>query len=106
MSQYIKISGLSTEPGSPYLLGATLNYEGCNFALFSRHATAVMLLFFDEPDSESPSHMLPFDPGVNKTGDVWHMFVHGIKEGQLYGYIVDGPYNPVKGHRSCQEPGQ
>jgi isoamylase len=99
MPQYITKSGLTTSPGSPYLLGATLNHLGCNFALFSRHATAVMLLFFDQWHSDTPTHILPLDPGVNKTGDVWHIFVYDIYEGQSYGYVVDGPYNPAKGHR-------
>jgi isoamylase len=92
-------TGLQIAPGSPYLFGATMNHEGCNFALFSKHATAVMLLFFDRTDSDTPTHILPLDPCMNKTGDVWHIFVHGVKEGQLYGYVVDGPYNPAKGHR-------
>lgn len=99
MHQYIENNGLQTEPGSPYLFGATVTTEGCNFALFSRHATAVMVLLFEKPDSETPSHILGFDPCVNKTGDVWHMFVHGLHQGQLYGYIVDGPYHPAVGHR-------
>lgn len=99
MHQYIKKNGVNTEPGSPYLYGATLTADGCNFALFSRHATAVMLLLFEKPDSENPSNIIPFDPCINRTGDVWHIFVHDIKQGQLYGYIVDGPYHPKKGHR-------
>jgi isoamylase len=98
MPQYIRKSGLNTEPGSPYLLGASLTHQGCNFALFSRHGTAVSLLLFDHADSGSPSHTLRLDPRVNRTGDIWHVFVHGLKEGQLYGYVVDGPYVPAAGH--------
>jgi glycogen operon protein len=30
---------------------------------------------------------------------VWHVFVHGLAGGQLYGYRVDGPYAPERGHR-------
>ena len=99
MRQYIQKDGLQTEPGSPYLFGATLTANGCNFALFSRHAATVLLLLFEQPDSETPAHILPFDPCVNKTGDVWHICVHGVQQRQLYGYIVDGEYNPQQGHR-------
>jgi len=36
---------------------------------------------------------------LNRTGDIWHIWVEGIQEGQLYGYRIDGPYEPSKGHR-------
>lgn len=99
MAKRVTINGFTTEPGSPYIFGATLNEDGCNFALFSRHATAVTLLLFDRPDSETPAHSFPLDPTDNKTGNVWHILIHGIQQGQLYGYTVDGPYQPKEGHR-------
>lgn len=99
MHQYIHIDGLQTEPGSPYQFGATLIDGGCNFALFSRHADAVTLLLFEHATSDTPAHSLPLDPGINKTGDVWHVLVHGLEQGQLYGYLVDGEYNPQRGDR-------
>ncbi len=96
MPQTRTVDGLKTEPGNPYLYGATLNAVGCNFALFSHHATDVTLLLFDHFGDDVPSHTIPLDRRLNKTGDVWHVFIHGVREGQLYGYIVDGPYYPEK----------
>ena len=39
------------------------------------------------------------DPARHRTGDIWHVWVAGIKSGQLYGYRVDGPYEPANGYR-------
>src|SRR5690606_21584697 len=30
---------------------------------------------------------------------IWHVYVPGLKPGQLYGYRVHGPYAPEEGHR-------
>lgn len=100
MHTIIKHGKYNTEPGDPYLLGAVLHHNGCNFALFSKNATDVTLVFFNKPDDNEPSIRIPLDKKINRTGDVWHIFIHGIEEGQLYGYLVDGPYWPEKqGHR-------
>ncbi len=89
-----------TEPGSPYVLGATLGERGCNFALFSKNATAVELLLFSDSDPANPTYRFAFDSVVNKTGDIWHLFVPGVEARQLYGYALDGPWIPQgPGHR-------
>jgi isoamylase len=85
--------------GSPLPLGAHRQDDGVNFALFSRHATGVQIEFFDAPDDAEPARTLEFDPVHNRTGDVWHIWVRGVRPGQLYGYRVDGPYRPEAGHR-------
>ena len=82
------------EPGHPYPLGATLNEDGVNFAIFSRHATKVMLCLFDEAGHETEIITLP-----EREGHVWHGFLPGLKAGQQYGYRMDGPYEPNDGHR-------
>jgi isoamylase len=89
----------STAPGVPYILGAYLHNNGTNFALFSQNATAVTLHFFAKSEDKEPTQSLILDPIRHKTGDVWHIWVEGIAEGQLYGYTVDGPYQPWEGHR-------
>jgi isoamylase len=92
--------GMKTEAGSPYLLGANLTPEGCNFAIFSKNATSVTLHFFEKHSDAKPFHSVKLDEKINKTGDIWHIFVYGIIHGYLYGYTVDGPYYPEKkGHR-------
>ncbi|OHD55732.1 MAG: glycogen debranching enzyme GlgX [Spirochaetes bacterium GWF1_51_8] len=99
MAKTFEIDGMNTEAGNPYLLGATVTANGCNFALFSRHASGVTLLLFNSHTALKPTHTITLDPRRNKTGDVWHIFVHDIIDGQYYGYMVDGPYKPLDGHR-------
>jgi len=80
----------------PY--GATLVPGGVNFAVFSRHAQNVQLVLFKE-GHEEPVAEIPLDPSVNRTGDVWHIFVHGVTPSDNYGYRVQGPLLPRSGHR-------
>ncbi|NNM66844.1 MAG: glycogen debranching protein GlgX, partial [Spirochaetales bacterium] len=89
-----------TQPGEPYSLGSNLDALGCNFAVFSKNAISVELLFFETPEKDSPSQRFLLDSTLNKTGDIWHIWVEGVKAGQLYGYCVDGPWAPQSlGHR-------
>jgi isoamylase len=69
------------------------------FSVFSRNATSVTLLLFDDPRSPAPSHEIPLDPRLNRTGDAWHIDVNGVGPGACYLYRVDGPWQPEKGHR-------
>jgi glycogen operon protein len=78
--------------------GALPRAGGVNFAVFSRHAQAVHLILYQEGVDE-PIAEIPLDPGVNRTGDVWHVFVGGLPANVLYGYRVNGPFNPRAGHR-------
>jgi isoamylase len=83
-------------PGDPYPLGASWDGEGVNFALFSEHADAVSLLLFEEPRSDTPSTVISL---TETTDQVWHVYLPDVRPGALYGYKVDGPYNPDAGHR-------
>ena len=83
-------------PGCFYPLGATPTAAGVNFALYSRHATAVSLCLFDAPDAAAPSSVIPLE---HRTRFVWHGHVAGLGPGQAYGYRVDGPRAPAEGHR-------
>lgn len=85
--------------GEPLPFGATVLTHGVNFAVFSRNATSVTLFLFNKAQDNIPFAELVLDPVQNKTGDVWHIRVMGIKEGVFYLYKVDGPYEPDKGHR-------
>jgi isoamylase len=85
--------------GSPLPLGASQRGAGVNFALFSRHATQVWLELFERPADVAPARSILLDPVHHRSGDVWHVWVEGIRPGQLYGYRVEGPYDPEKGHR-------
>jgi glycogen operon protein len=70
-----------------------------NFAFFSRHGSRVRLELFDHPEDAAPARLIDLDPVRNRTGDVWHVWIEGIRPGQLYAYRVDGPYQPKDGHR-------
>lgn len=86
-------------PGSPDPLGASLQSGGVNFSLFSYHASGVELLLFNHPDEDQPSAIIELNPEFHRTGSYWHIFIPGLKAGQLYGYRLHGPYLPEQGLR-------
>jgi isoamylase len=88
-----------TEPGQGYPLGATIHRAGANFSVYSRGASKVELLLFEEQDDSRPARVISLDPAVNRTYYYWHVFVPGMRPGQLYGYRVTGPWDPANGMR-------
>ncbi|HVI09236.1 MAG TPA: glycogen debranching protein GlgX [Candidatus Binatia bacterium] len=82
-------------PGKPYPLGATWDGEGVNFALYSEHAEKVELCLFDDSGRRELSRV----PLPEQTDMVWHGYLPEVRPGQLYGYRVYGPYEPLKGLR-------
>lgn len=85
--------------GNPFPQGATLSEKGVNFSVFSRHATQVQLDIFNDENDAEPSFSYTFNPDVNKTGDMWHVFLTGLKAGALYLYRVNGAFKPEQGQR-------
>jgi len=85
-------------PGQSSPLGATVADGGVNFSLFSRSATGVELLFFDREDDTRPVRVVHLDSS-NRTYHYWHVFVPGVEPGQIYGYRVEGPFDPGRGMR-------
>ena len=85
--------------GSPYPLGASVTATGVNFSVFSYHATRAELLLFDTEDATQPSRIIDLVPETSRTSHYWHVYLSGIKAGQLYGYRIIGPYAPDLGHR-------
>ncbi|MVM34635.1 glycogen debranching protein GlgX [Spirosoma sp. HMF4905] len=86
---------IQSKPGKPYPLGATYDGQGVNFTLFSENATAVYLCLYDSAD---PSHETARIPLAERTDLVWHIYLDGLQPGQLYGFRVDGSYEPQAGH--------
>src|SRR5256714_1493057 len=80
-------------------MGATPSPDGVNFSVFSRHATGVELLLFDWVDDTKAARVVRLDPSANRTYYYWHVFVPDVRPGQLYGYRVDGPFDPSSGMR-------
>ncbi|WP_300034960.1 glycogen debranching protein GlgX [uncultured Roseobacter sp.] len=81
--------------GSPHPMGATLQGDGVNFAVFSANAHRVELCLFS-PDGAREEQRLTLP---ERSGDIWHGFLPGLRPGALYGYRVYGPYAPLEGHR-------
>src|SRR5688572_29955614 len=83
-------------PGSPHPLGATWDGSGVNFAVYSEHATSVMLCLFDSPDATMEAMCVPL---MERTNRIWHGYLPDVRPGQLYGYRANGSWNPAGGHR-------
>jgi len=83
-------------PGDAFPLGATWDGKGVNFALFAENATGVELCLFDNPDSGSESDRIRI---MEMDNHIWHIYLPGLRPGQLYGYRVHGPFEPSNGHR-------
>jgi len=88
-----------SEKGGSSPLGATPSPDGVNFSVFSRHATGVELLLFDGVDDTKAASVVRLDPSANRTYHYWHVFVPNVRPGQLYGYRVEGPFDPSSGMR-------
>lgn len=84
-------------PGQSFPLGATLYPDGVNFSVYSKNAAGIDLLLFNEASGPKPPQIISLDPGKNRTYHYWHIFLSGLKHGQLYGYRVRGPFEPDAG---------
>ncbi|MDZ4799890.1 MAG: glycogen debranching protein GlgX [Bryobacteraceae bacterium] len=82
-------------PGKPFPQGASWDGIGTNFALYSESAQSVELCLFNHLNEE-PSETWRVNEA---TANVWHIYLVGIKPGQLYGYRVHGEYDPHRGLR-------
>jgi isoamylase len=81
-------------PGDPYPLGATWDGVGVNFAIFSENATDIELCLFDFSGKETARIKM-----IERTDQVFHMYLPDARPGQFYGYRVYGPYRPGEGLR-------
>ena len=88
-----------TQEGRSCPLGATLFADGANFSVYSKYAKWIHLLLFDRVDEARPKQVISIDPATNRTYHYWHIFVPGVKAGQLYGYRAEGPFDPSSGMR-------
>src|SRR3954454_9895985 len=77
-------------------LGTMATPDGVNFALLSRHATAVTLVLYALDGKELISEVA-LQPRRNRTGQHWHVLVQGLPAAFCFGWRVDGPHGP--GHR-------
>jgi len=83
------------QEGSSFPLGVS-RVEGAdafNFAIYSKHAQTVELLFFAPGDLERPVHQFHFDPLANKSGPIWHCRIPEdlVTAADYYAYRFAGP---------------
>ncbi|KAJ3676835.1 hypothetical protein LUZ60_002559 [Juncus effusus] len=85
--------------GVPDPLGATVCDGGVNFAVYSSNATAVAVCLFtlDDLKANRVTEVVPLDPLINKTGNVWHVLIQGEFRDMVYGYKFDGDFSPEEG---------
>ncbi|CAI5940661.1 unnamed protein product [Closterium sp. NIES-64] len=106
----VKVGTGSPSPLGPSLVEKRPKLDGysrlpargtVNFALFSKHATAVTLcLFLSGKQGSPPDLEIALDPNSQRTGDIWHASVENVPLcGMLYAYKVDGPKGWGEGHR-------
>jgi glycogen operon protein len=73
-------------------LGATVETEGVNFAISSRHAQKAWLAIFAQPSDTSPAFEAALNANDHRTGDVWSVFIEGLQAGAIYAWRIDGPH--------------
>src|ERR1700677_4248960 len=87
--------------GEEWPFGATWieSEKAFNFALFSRYATGVTLLFYRQGDVITPTFTFEFQHPAHKTGNIWHCRIpmSALNGATLYAYRVDGPHDPKEG---------
>jgi glycogen operon protein len=91
------------ESGATAPPGASVRSDGVNFSVFSKNASLVELLLFDDRNSAEPSRVIPFHPETHRTYHYWHRFVPGLEPGQIYAYRAHGPFEPARGLRFDHE---
>jgi len=85
--------------GLSFPLGASVCAGGVNFSVFSRRATRIELLLFAGAEEAQPTRVIELDPRRHRSYYYWHVFVPGIRPGQLYAYRASGPFDPAHGLR-------
>ena len=79
----------------PY--GAIIHDAGVQFVVFSRSATEVRVLLYEDADDREPSEIIELSRDHDRWGDIWSIYVPGLSQGQLYHFQASGPRDPSKG---------
>src|SRR5262245_65320825 len=86
------------EPGTPASLGSTPRPDGTQFAVHAPYARRLTLALF-QPNG-APAGELVLDPARHRSGDVWQMFVRGVRPGAQYGWRAEGGAADAAAHAS------
>jgi isoamylase len=83
----------------PLPYGAVLRDGGVQFVVYSKSATAMRVLLYERVTDLDPQQLVELNPQTDRWGDIWSVFVPGIKAGQLYHFQAEGPFDPAQGQR-------
>ncbi len=87
--------GMHQVAGRPWPMGARVEGDGVNFAVFSANAERIELCLFTKDGRKEVARLALRE----RDGDIWHCRVEGMTAGQRYGLRAHGPYEPEEGHR-------
>ncbi len=76
------------EVGVPKL-GVTIENEGINFAIFAKNKKKVVLNIYSSGSDLTPKKSFVLDPTINKTGNIWHVYLKGVPAKTLYTWKLD-----------------
>lgn len=76
------------EVGVPKL-GVTVENEGINFAIFAKNKKKVVLNIYNSGSDLVPKKSFILDPTMNKTGNIWHIYLKGVSAKTLYTWKLD-----------------
>jgi isoamylase len=79
-------------------LGATVEHDGINFAIWGRFAKEMELLLFRSEQDTDPE-VIRLTAPTHRSGYYWHVHVAGIKDGQLYGWRIPTLLLTMPGNR-------
>ena len=79
--------------------------QAYNLALYSKHATGVVLLLYTSDDTENPAARHRLNYLTNKSGRVWHCRIPAseMRHVVYYAFQVEGPFEPAEGNGFIQE---
>ena len=80
-------------PDVPPPLGVTVHNGSADVAVLAAHAESVELCLFEGDGTERRV------PLTRQAYGIWWDVVEGVRPGQRYGFRVDGPWAPERGHR-------
>ena len=90
---------LVVRAGARQPLGASVEGDGVNFAVYSPRATQLTLRLYRAAGDLTPIAELALDAAAHRSYGFWHVFVAGARAGWFYTWRADGPNEPAAGLR-------
>ena len=90
---------LTVRAGARQPLGASVEDDGVNFAVYSPRATQLTLRLYRAAGDFTPLAEFVLDAAVHRSYGFWHVFVAGARAGWFYTWRADGPNEPAAGLR-------